>query len=187
MDEFIRILKLIPSEGWTVIGTLLGSLLTIIGVILTNKSSNERLKIQLEHEKNIRRKELRRERAEELYVESKKYFTALQTHYVLCERVMDGKLTISQMQDLVIQNKLDYEHHRLNMIVDMYFPNLQESFKDIMEKRDALSKIFSAYKEEYKNNKDHGTGLLPTFNPLIGKLISAVTDFEKLVATLKFE
>jgi hypothetical protein len=116
MNEFIDLLKLIPSVVWTgVMGTLVGSSLTIIGVVLTNRSNSERLKTQLEHERSIRKQELRRERAEELYVESKKYLNNMVSYYLPYKQVMKGELTFNQALDLTInslsENKSEY--HRI--------------------------------------------------------------------------
>lgn len=54
--EFINLLKSVPSVVWTgIVGSIVGSSLTIIGVVLTNRSNIERLKTQLQHEQNVRR------------------------------------------------------------------------------------------------------------------------------------
>lgn len=103
VTEFINLLNSVPSVIWTgIVGTLVGSSLTIIGVVLTNRSNTERLKTQLQHEQNIRKQELKRERAEELYVESKKYLNAIGVHFLPYKKVMTGDLKFDQALDLAI-------------------------------------------------------------------------------------
>ena len=190
MSELIDLLKIVPSVVWTgIMGTLIGSSLTIIGVILTNRSNTERLKTQFQHEKNVRRQELKRERAEELYVESKKYLNALCSHYLPYKKVMKGELTFNQALDLTIDNgtKKDYEHHRVTMIIDMYFPNLQQPLNEIMAKRDYLNRIVTGYKDQYKTGDTDGTKWLDPFQANLEDLSKAVTAFEKLVASSEIE
>lgn len=170
-------------------GTLVGSSLTIVGVLLTNRSNTERLKTQLQHEQNVRRQERRRERAEELYVESKKYLDAVVIHYLPYKKVMQGELTFNQALDLTIDNgsKRDFEPHRVTMIIHMYFPNLQKPFNEIMAKRDFLNRIVMGYKEQYKIGDIDGTKWLDPFQATLEELCQAITAFEKLVVSLEIE
>lgn len=190
MTEFINLLKSVPSVVWTgIVGTFIGSSLTIIGVVLTNRSNTERLKTQLQHEQNVRRQELKRERAEELYVESKKYLNAVGIHYLPYKKVMNGELTFNQALDLTIDNgsKRDFEPHRVTMIIDMYFPNLQKPFNEIMAKRDFLNRIVTGYKVQYKTGDTDGTKWLEPFQATLEELSQAITAFENLVASLEIE
>ncbi|HNO76144.1 MAG TPA: hypothetical protein PKG49_11190 [Nitrosomonas mobilis] len=190
MTEFINLLESVPSVVWTgIVGTLIGSSLTIIGVVLTNRSNTERLKTQLQHEQNIRRQELKRERVEELYIESKKYLNAVGIHYLPYKKVMEGELTFNQALDLNIGNgsKRDFEPHRVTMIIDMYFPNLQKPFNEIMAKRDFLNRIVTGYKEQYKTGGTDGSRWLEPFQAKLEELSEAITAFEKLVASLEIE
>lgn len=186
----MNLINLVPPVVWTgIMGTFIGSLLTILGVFLTNRSNNERLKIQLHHEKNTRRQELKRERAEELYVQSKKYLNALGVHYLPYKKVMKGELTFNQALDLTIDNgsKKDYDHHRVTMIIDMYFPELEKPFKEIMVIRDSLSRIKSGYKEQYKTGNTDGEKWLGLFQAELEEYSKKATEFEKLIASLKIE
>ena len=190
VTEFINLLKSVPSVVWTgMLGTLIGSFLTIVGVVLTNRSNTERLKTQLQYEQNVRRQELKRERAEELYVESKKYLNALGVHYLPYKKVMKGELTFNQALDLTIDNssKRDFEPHRVTMIIDMYFPNLQKPFNEIMVKRDFLNRIVTGYKEQYKTGNTDGTKWRDPFQATLEELGEAITGFENLVASLEIE
>jgi hypothetical protein len=190
VTELINLIKSVPSVVWTgIVGTLIGSSLTIIGVVLTNHSNTVRLKTQLQHEQNVRRQELKRERAEELYVESKKYLIAIGAHYLPYKKVMQGVLTLNQALDLTIDNgsKRDFEPHRVTMIIDMYFPNLQKPFNEIMARRDYLNRIVVGYKKQYKTGDIDGSKWLDPFQAKLEELSEAIIAFEKLVASLEIE
>lgn len=190
VTELINLLKSVPSVVWTgIVGTLVGSSLTIIGVVLTNRSNTVRLKTQLQHEQNVRKQELKRERAEELYVESKKYLIAIGVHYLPFKKVMQGVLTFDQARDLTIENgsKSDFEPHRVTMIIDMYFPNLQEPFNEIMATRDYLNRIVAGYKEQYKMGDTDGSEWLEPFQAKFEELSEAIIAFEKLIASLEIK
>lgn len=53
MDTFISLFERIPP---TFLGIIIGSLFTIIGVVLTNASNTKRLRLQHEHERNLESK-----------------------------------------------------------------------------------------------------------------------------------
>ncbi len=190
MTKFMDLINSVPPVVWSgVVGTFIGSSLTILGVFLTNRSNNERLKIQLRHEKNTRRQELIRERAEELYVESKKYLNALGAYFLPYKKAMKGELTFNQALDLTIDNgsKKDYDHHRITMIIDMYFPELEKPFNEIMVIRDHLIRIKNEYKEQYKTGNTDGEKWLKLLQVDLEEFSKKITEFEKLIASLEIE
>jgi len=190
MTEILNLIESVPAAMWTgMIGTLIGSSLTVIGVFLTHQSNNKRLIIQLHHENNARKQDLQRKRAKELYVESKKYLNALGSHYLPYKKVMKDELTFDQALGLTIEScsKMDYEPHRVTIIVDMYFPDLKKPFEEIMKIRELLNRIVDGYKEQYKTGETDGTKWLAPFQETLEKYIQAVKNFENLVASIKFE
>lgn len=58
----------LPNTIYIGVGAVLGALISIFGVWLSNRSSVELLLIQHNNEKSIRANELKREKLEELYV-----------------------------------------------------------------------------------------------------------------------
>lgn len=100
---------------------------------------------------------------------------------------MKGELTFNQALDLTIDNgsKRDFEPHRVAMIVDIYFPNLQKPFDEIMAKRDFLNRIVTGYQEQYKTGDTDGSRWLEPFQIKLEELSEAIKAFEKLVASLE--
>jgi len=82
---------------------------------------------------------------------------------------------------------MDYEPHRVTIIVDMYFPDLKKPFEEIMKIRELLNRIVDGYKEQYKTGETDGTKWLAPFQETLEKYIQAVKNFENLVASIKFE
>lgn len=64
---FISIIESIPPAFY---GVLIGSLLTIIGVVLTNMSNTKRLRLQHEHERQLRNKERDLNMRREIYMDA---------------------------------------------------------------------------------------------------------------------
>src|SRR4030042_5226222 len=115
MKDYIDLLQRIPSQAWVVLITeILTSALTLISVWLTNRSNNQRLKIQLEHERKKRNEELLRDRLEELYVLSNKFLDRLVSRYVPYRAVMMGQISYDQALDMALEHgsKKDFEPHR---------------------------------------------------------------------------
>jgi hypothetical protein len=54
LTEFIHLLEKIPATFW---GVIVGSLLSLSGVALTNRASDRRLRAQFEHERILKAKE----------------------------------------------------------------------------------------------------------------------------------
>ncbi|WP_129591360.1 hypothetical protein [Salinicola tamaricis] len=182
MEQFFELLKSIPSSAWIAFFTaLLTSTLTLIGVRLTNKSNNERLSIQLEHERKLKREELIRNRLEELYVESRRYMNAVVTHFLPYRQVMEGELTFNQALDFSIDSEYTHNPERVHLIMDMYFPELRDSFAGVEQMLEKTNNILHGYKLQYKQGDFSGEKWLPLFQDSLERLSKAANDFEKHV------
>ncbi len=182
MEEFVELLESIPSSAWIAFFTaLLTSTLTLIGVSLTNKSNNERLSIQLEHERKLKREVLLRDRLEELYVESRRYMNAVVTHYLPYRQVMEGELTFNQALELSIDTGYTHNPERVHLIMDMYYPELRDSFCAVEEILEKTNHILHGYKLQYKQGDFSGEKWLPIFQDSLERLSEAASDFEKHV------
>ena len=188
MQEFIKMLSSIPSQAWVaVITALLTSCLTLKSVWLSNRANNKRLKIQLEHERKTRDEEIIRDRLEELYVLSNKYFSILVGHYLPFRMVMEGEITFNQALDMSIESgsKSDCEPHRVTMLIDLYFPEIKPAFDEIMDIREKLNEIIDGYKEQYKGGDTDGSQWLDVFQPFFVKLGVLANGFDKNIVNLR--
>ena len=186
MKEIIELIKTIPSEAIVIIATaLITSTITLISVWLTNSASNKRLKIQFQNEKDIKKEELIRSNLEELYIISNKYLDTLFTYYLPYRSVMEGKITFNEALDITIASKVDYDLHRIRMLINMYFPELKSKFNQIIDIRDKLNLIVSGYKEQYKTGDFDGSKWLQKFQPLYKQITELVDKFDENIVELK--
>ena len=177
----------IPSQAWIAIVTaVFTSGLTILGVSLTNNANTKRLRLQLEHEKEIKNEEMLRDRLEELYVTSNKYLDALIGYYLPYRMVMKGQLTFNQALDITIESKKDYDPHRVTMLINMYFPEVKPAFDEILGLREKLNRIVDSYKEQYRTGVIDGSKYLEVFQPLLEKLDELAAGFHQHVVRIKY-
>jgi hypothetical protein len=189
MKDYIDLLQRIPSQAWVVLITaILTSTLTLISVWLTNRSNNQRLKIQLEHERKKRNEELLRDRLEELYVLSNKFLDRLVSRYVPYRAVMMGQISYDQALDIALEHgsKRDFEPHRVTMLIDLYFPSIKPDFQEILTIRDKLNNIVESHKEQYKTGDTDGSKWLTLFQPLFEELAKKANSFNKAITNVKY-
>lgn len=188
MQIIIELINNIPSGAWVAFVTaILTSGLTLTGVWLTNNNNNQRLRIQLEHDKKIREEEIIRERLEELYVIANKYLGTLVGHYLPFRMVMYGELTFNQALDINIEmgSKTDYESHRVEMLIELYFPDIKPEFNRMMEIREKLNDLVDSYKQQYKTGNTDGSRWLAVFQPLLEQLGKLSEEFKGHIVNLK--
>lgn len=63
--ELLKLIEKIPATFW---GVVVGSFFTIIGVVLTNLSNSKRLRIQLEHDRDLKKHERELTLRKEIYL-----------------------------------------------------------------------------------------------------------------------
>ncbi|WP_461534566.1 hypothetical protein [Spongorhabdus nitratireducens] len=180
-----EVISQIPATAWTAIVTaLLTSMLTFFGVAYTNHSNNKRLKIQLEHERKLKQDDIIRERLEELYVESKKYMSATVMYFFPYLKVMEGELTFNQALDTTLEKKREHNHERVFLIMDMYFPELRQTFTEVEAQRDVAHDILHRYKVRYKTGQIDGAEFIPDFQDALELLTVKTSQFERHVSSL---
>ena len=100
---------------------------------------------------------------------------------------MKGELTFNQTPDITIESgsKIDYEPHRVTMIIDIYFPQIKSKFDQMMEIRDKLNLLVDGYKEQYKRGNFDGTRWLDALQPLLERLGTLFDEFTALIVKLE--
>lgn len=185
MNEILETLSKAPSEAWIgLLGVIVGAVISIFGVWLTNRSSIRQLKIQQEHEKAIKADALKREKLEELYILVDKWLSGIFGHYLKLTLVMRGEIDYNQYLDQVIEqgkNK-SIDFSRLGMIVDIYGNELQPSYKEIMKSRDELNIIEAEHKRAYKAGDLDGRKYLKPYTDAQNKLCELTESFKKKIA-----
>ena len=102
MKEILELISKVPSEAWVgLLGVIVGAVLSIFGVWLTNRSNIKQLKIQLNHEKFTKETEIKRERLEELYILVSQWLNVMFGHSLKLSLVMRGDIDYNQYLDQV--------------------------------------------------------------------------------------
>lgn len=168
------------------IGVFVGSIFTILGIWITNRANLKKQEIQFEHEKQQNKEVLLRNRLEELYILSDKYFNTLVSHQLPLRMVMQGEMSFNDAIDLHIEwaKEKKFDFQRVEMIIEMYFSELQEPYNEVLEIRDRLSSISEGYKEQYKTGDYDGEKWLKLFQPRLEQLAQKTTEFKKELTLL---
>jgi hypothetical protein len=156
----------VPTEAWIgLVGVCVGALLSVLGVWLSNRATLKHLKIQLQHERDLKAENLLRERFEELYVLVEHWLNGLFGNYMSLNMVMQGKLTYNQHLDQIIENGNSSKHdfQRLEMIINIYALSIKEKYDAVMEARSKLNEISTVHKLEYEKGNIDGSIFLDAF------------------------
>ena len=153
---------------------------------MTNKANLKRFEMQLEHEKETNKVNLTRDRLEELYILSDQYFNALVSHQLPLRMVMKGEISFNDALDLHIEwgKEKNIDYQRLDMIIEMYFKELQEPYNEVLKIRDELNDISEGYKEQYKNGDYDGKKWLLLFQPKLEQLAQKTENFRNKLTEL---
>jgi hypothetical protein len=105
---------------------LFTAIATLSGVFLTNIANNQRLALQLNHERQTKQKELMREKLEQLYILFKKWDLTVQNVYINYLRAMKGNITYDTLLKIESERSdKSVDYNRLEMLIDLYFPNIK--------------------------------------------------------------
>ena len=162
------------SEAYIALGSALGGaaaggILTLVGTLLSNRSSEKRLKEQFDHEASQRKAELLRQRGEELYVAAHRWVHELAGIHIARLSVMRGELTYNQALDLDIkhgeqrEDRVTEMFNRIELLVDAYFPSTRPAYDKLIQCRDRLAEIEAAYKAAYKRGDEGGSNYLKPY------------------------
>jgi hypothetical protein len=172
------------SEQYPNIVPILASIITgvaaFLGVVLTNRYNFTRIKLENEIDAERKRRDLHRERGEELYVAVDKWLRVIGTNYLSILRVMHGKLTYNQHNELTLKwsEQKGYDFSRLEMIIDVYFPDIKDSYSKVLEARTEINRISAEHERQFNSGKTDSHGLIAQF-------VAAQEKFESTGTCLK--
>src|SRR5690554_8036646 len=103
MESIIELLQQVPAAAWSaIVAAILTSGIAFLGVSYTNRENRKRMVSQHEHERSLRKDELVRERAEELYVFVKKWCSTMISDHFPYVRVMRGQFSYNDALDMTL-------------------------------------------------------------------------------------
>ncbi len=159
----IEIAQSVDSKTWIgLVGVMLGATIGIIGVFLSNKSSLSRLQLQLMHEKELNQDKVKRERIEELYVILGHWVNDFFVIFFKLSLVMKGDISYNDYLDDITNEdkKHDIDFQRIEMIMNIYVPELKPAYEVVLSNREKINDISAAHKEEYKKGNIDGERFL---------------------------
>ena len=144
-----------PTVVVSLLSGLIGAGAALASAYLTNRISLKRD----EREAQQRKSQLLRERGEELYSSSVTWLNNLFGHYMRRNAVMQGKLTYNQCLDLDIAEgeKQPKDFHRIELIIDVYFPSTRRSYDLVIAERARLNKVERGFKRAYESGQSDGS------------------------------
>jgi hypothetical protein len=101
-------------------------------------------------------REFRRKKLEELYSAVHRYCNHLTTANLMWLRVMSGELNYNEGLELLLKQTghlNDRSHETAVMLINIYFPELRQSFQALLERRDRITGIHSQFKAAYKEKE----------------------------------
>lgn len=153
----IDLLKEIPSDFYVAIGTA-GFML--LGICITNKNNIKRIKMQHEHEKELKNKELMCCKIEELYLLTEKYLHILDTLHLSYLPKIQGQMTNKEAFDLVkaSMDNMKSDSGSITMLTNIYCPEVISDYDVLNQTKDKMHELISffidkTYSQEEK--KEH--------------------------------
>jgi len=135
-----------------VITALIVSISTLLGIYLTNKFNSKQVKVNLEFTRDQKMLELRLQKLEELYLLFEQWEAFLLSTYLIYSHAYAGKLNYTQVLDTVNQKSENdnIDFHKIQMLLNIYFPELRENYENVISKRSSLAKYILS--DPSKNN-----------------------------------
>lgn len=147
----VEMLQTVPSEAWVgLAGVVFGSLLTTLGVSLTNRANLKQVRQQLGHQEKLVNSRVKKERLEELYILICQWNSVFFGNYLRLSLVMKGQTDYNDYLDYINSSGLKgVDFNRINMIIDIYGGELSEAYLEVLKVRDEINNIESLHKSSY--------------------------------------
>lgn len=181
----IDLLKQIPATFYIAFLTALftaGG--TLAGVFITNKANNKRLALQLNHEQEIKQKQLIREKLEELYLLFKRWTSITDMMYINHARAMKGDIDYQTMLEMDVErdNKNTFDFNRIEMLIDLYFPNIKPAYERVIGTCTKANQFMLSYGNQCLEGNTDGKKFIAPFLDAQNKFSQEAERVIKLIA-----
>lgn len=154
----------------------------LLTIYLTNRGNNERLNMQLLHEKTRQQTELIQARGEELYQLVYTWQNNFSTQYLAMASVMRGEISYNEGLDIQKDEIADTDFGRIPMLIFVYFPKIQQKYDQVISLRSIVNERLSAHKAAYKLGEIDGTAFINPFNKDSLNLDKALVELMAAIA-----
>lgn len=122
---------------WTIATAVISAISALLGVYVSNKSQEKRLKIQFENDAKIRSIELKKSKLEEMFILFQKWEMDISCLYLRFIPVYKGEYSVQDARENSTENSLQEkgDHQRFQAILNLYFPEHKTNFNHVMVKR----------------------------------------------------
>src|SRR5262249_30192067 len=115
---------------------------------------------------------MRREKLEQLFLAHTGFVRQLETNWMPYMAVMQGRIDYNAALQQTIDNHGGEERHleTVEMLVNLYFPELTSGLEELLSIRDESARIIHAHKEQYRQVGPHQTPALQAMSDVAGRL-----------------
>lgn len=113
----------------------------LLGAWLNNRQNFQRQKQVFEHESQKESRKHFTDKGEELYILLLKWGQGVSIYQLNLMQVASGILTKDQVNEMVINTKVDYDYNRMKCLLEIYFPELKSMYKNVDEARNKAVEI----------------------------------------------
>lgn len=169
------------SQLFNNIGTgVITATAALVGIFLTNRENNRRLALQLNNEKNNKYTEVMREKLEELYIQFKKWSDATKYHHENYVYLLEGKIDTENFLGLW-RTKQEIDFVRVEMLINLYFPNILPAFKDMMRSVNEAYEILEVLHNTPKDEEIFIGEFLSKYLPVKTEVLKKLKTVEDLI------
>ncbi|MFW3344723.1 hypothetical protein ACN9K5_00770 [Aliarcobacter butzleri] len=152
-----------------ILGAVIGFITAILKDILVERTKKKNKYI-----------ELKREKAEEVYILLEKWANSFFNRSNYLTLVMKKNISYNEYLDYIVENPTKVDFICIEMLLKIYFKDMLPSYELILKQRDEINDIIALHKKEYQNGCFDG-------NIYIEPLMRETLITTKLVEKLKEE
>lgn len=141
MDWIHQNATAVIAAGSALSSALIAGGFALLGAWLNNRQNFQRQKQIFEHENQKENRKNLTEKGEELYVLLSKWSKNVSIYQLNLMHVANGNLTRNQVNEMVINQKVDYDFDRVGCLLEIYFPELKSAYKNVDKARNRAVKI----------------------------------------------
>ncbi|MCG7545553.1 hypothetical protein MHM93_15325 [Pseudoalteromonas sp. MM17-2] len=181
MDQqnITTLVELIPAAA---IAALVGSTLAFAGVVYTNRKSEKRMIAQHEHERRLKLRDIKIERAEELYVLLKHWREQVLSDIRKYQNAINENKTVEEATKNIRESREESNTNipKTEALIALHFPSLKGGFEQVRCSNDKLVKLVMGYSESPNSRLENDQ----TKAELANVEKSLIDDFENMYGQL---
>ncbi|MBB5411709.1 hypothetical protein HDG34_005670 [Paraburkholderia sp. HC6.4b] len=168
------------------ISAMIGALIALGGVWLTNWQANKRFLTQLDRDERKEKRDFIRQRGEELYGLADDWATYVWQEHLIWLAAMHGRHSVQEARDLAIENAKGHhdQFRKVSMLMNVYFDELRDALSELNLCRIKLDLHQSRFLKVAKSETSDWTRAAKRHRTLMQDLQGAQARFLKLLAEI---